>query len=56
MNIEIEVCFNNKARNGDPLNWEADIQKIKSMGYIPKVDIQMGINNYIIWLRENGLL
>lgn len=48
-----KVIFNNKIRKGDPLNWEADITTIKSWGYIQKTTLEDGINNYILWLKNN---
>lgn len=56
MGISKKVVFNQITRKGDPLNWEADIQKIVSIGYSPKVDIAAGIKKYVLWLRESGLL
>lgn len=56
MGLSKNIIFNQVTRPGDPLNWEADIQKIVKMGYTPEVDIETGIKNYVIWLKENALL
>ncbi len=49
-----EIVFSNTNRKGDPLNWEADISKVRSMGFIPKTDIRTGITEYIALLKENA--
>lgn len=46
------VTFNNEVRKGDPLNWEANIDTIKSWGYKQKVSLEEGINNYILWVKD----
>ena len=43
-------------REGDPLNWEADIDKIKSLGYRQTVGIEQGLKQYAEWLQEEGLV
>lgn len=50
----INFCGTN--RKGDPINWEADIKEIKYLGYAPSVNIDEGINKFIKWLDENGLV
>ncbi|WP_395052140.1 NAD-dependent epimerase/dehydratase family protein [Flavobacterium sp.] len=47
-----EIVFNNIVKQGDPLNWKADINLLESMGYKSKVSIENGINNYIQWIKE----
>lgn len=51
-----QLVFKGQNRECDPLYWEADIEKAKKLGYTQSVEITEGINNYILWLRENGLL
>jgi len=53
LNTTKEVRFNNQVKEGDPLNWRADISILKSMGYEPKVALSTGIKNYIDWVLEN---
>lgn len=50
------IVFSGSNRKGDPLNWEADIEKVKMLGYEQKVTIREGINDYVKWLKENELL
>lgn len=49
-----EIVFSNTVRKGDPLNWEADISKVRAMGFSPKTDIRTGITHYVEWLKENA--
>ncbi|WP_028981227.1 NAD-dependent epimerase/dehydratase family protein [Sporocytophaga myxococcoides] len=48
-----EIVFTQQVREGDPLNWRADISKIEELGYSQKVDIESGISMYLKWLKEN---
>ncbi|KAF0129285.1 MAG: dTDP-glucose 4 6-dehydratase [Bacteroidetes bacterium] len=49
-----ELKFNNQVRQGDPLNWEANICKIKDLGYKQQVDLKEGLKRYIEWANENA--
>jgi UDP-glucose 4-epimerase len=53
LNTNKEIKFNNQVKEGDPLNWRADISILKSMGYESKVTLETGIKNYIDWVLEN---
>jgi dTDP-glucose 4,6-dehydratase/UDP-glucose 4-epimerase len=44
-----KIGFSGKARAGDPVNWCADIQKARSLGFQPVVDLEQGIRSYIEW-------
>ncbi|MBM6759078.1 NAD-dependent epimerase/dehydratase family protein [Bacteroides mediterraneensis] len=55
LSIDKSIIFNQEVRPGDPLNWEADITKIQNWGYTQQFNIETGINNYVSWLKENGL-
>jgi UDP-glucose 4-epimerase len=48
------ILFNGHVREGDPLNWKADISKLKFLGYQPSVSIEEGIENYIVWLKSEA--
>lgn len=45
------IRFNNQVKQGDPLNWRADISMLKSLGYRQKVNIETGIQRYIDWIK-----
>lgn len=47
-----EISFSGKSKIGDPLNWKANINKIISLGYSPKVKLEDGVENYITWFKQ----
>lgn len=53
---EKEIVFKGTNRKGDPLNWEADIDKAKELGYSQTTTIETGIKAYATWLKEYGLV
>ena len=48
------ISFNGAERKGDPINWEANIDIIKSWVYEPRVDLENGVKMYFEWLQELG--
>ncbi len=44
------ISFSGHVREGDPLNWQADIRKIQKLGYIQTIDIRKGIEEYVDWI------
>lgn len=46
------ISFNQCERLGNPVNWCADISRIKSLGYEPRIQIHVGIERYVAWLRQ----
>jgi len=48
----INYRFSGNTKQGDPVNWKADISKLKSLGYIQSVDFNFGIKKYNQWLKE----
>lgn len=53
LNFKGTLRFSGYEREGDPLFWVADIEKIKGIGYIQKINIEEGLNKYAEWI--NGL-
>ncbi len=51
--METEYSFSGEIRKGDPSNWQADVTKLKQMGYGPEVDIRTGLHNYFKWVSTN---
>lgn len=52
LNSDKEICFNNVTRPGDPLNWEANIDVLKSFGYQKTIELKEGIKDYITWAEK----
>ena len=44
--------FSNEVRLGDPVNWCADISKMKAWGYVPSMQLEEGICKYINWIKN----
>lgn len=44
------ITFNHETREGDPLNWRADVSLLKKCGYKQNVSIEEGINRYVEWV------
>jgi UDP-glucose 4-epimerase len=50
--LPFSYSFTQEVREGDPLNWRADIGVLRSFGYVQQVSFEEGIENYCRWLRE----
>lgn len=48
-----QIMFSNEQQRGYPINWHADISKIKSTGFQPKVSINLGMDLYAKWFKSN---
>jgi UDP-glucose 4-epimerase len=49
LNSNKQIKFNNISRDGDPLNWCADISLLKSWGYIQSVELAQGLKSFLNW-------
>lgn len=56
LSLQNVVSFAGDYRKGDPLNWRADINKLKALGYQQMVTIDQGLNKYAQWLQEEKLV
>jgi UDP-glucose 4-epimerase len=36
---------------GNPLNWQADISQLKSIGFTPAVELERGVKTFVTWCR-----
>ncbi len=46
------IHFSGEKREGDPINWLADISKLKTLGYKKTVDMAEGLKKYVKWVEE----
>lgn len=46
------IYFTGSRREGEPINWKADITKLKNLGYKQKVSFDMGVVMYADWLKS----
>jgi UDP-glucose 4-epimerase len=49
--IQAGCFFNGKVREGDPLNWRADISKLTLLGFKPDVELQQGLKLVANWMQ-----
>ncbi len=52
LQIDNELKFNNIVREGDPVRWVADLQKIKQLGFIQTISISEGLYQYAEWYKS----
>lgn len=52
MHYQGKINFLGENREGDPLNWEADISLLKKMGYTNSVNLKDGLTKYIKWIES----
>ncbi len=52
MNWNGRILFSGENKLGDPINWKADIEKIKKIGYIQQFDFSKGIDKVTEWLKD----
>ena len=52
LNWNGKINYSQTIRKGDPLNWKADITKLKQAGYQQKHSLQGGLKEYTQWLKE----
>lgn len=50
-NKQIEYMFRGERREGDPINWVADISRLRELGYKQEVLIKDGLESYIKWVK-----
>jgi UDP-glucose 4-epimerase len=49
MNSKKEIIYSGASRPGDPLYWQADISRLSSLGFQPKIPLTEGAYNYCQW-------
>ncbi|MCG9892423.1 MAG: NAD-dependent epimerase/dehydratase family protein [Thermosynechococcaceae cyanobacterium MS004] len=51
LNLQIPLEFDGARSPGIPCNWQADIRKIKTLGFQPEVPLEQGIQVFAQWCR-----
>lgn len=46
------IIFDGYVREGDPINWRADISRLEKLGYKKAVNIENGIKFYVDWINS----
>jgi len=44
-----KILFSGETRQGDPVNWKADVTKAKSIGFVNRIQLGEGVHSYINW-------
>jgi UDP-glucose 4-epimerase len=52
MNVSPTYVYTGSVRAGDPIDWVADIQKIRSIGFSPRYSLEEGIEKTVSWFRN----
>ena len=47
-----KIIFNGCSKPGDPINWRADIDRIKNIGFVATADFKKEVLNYIRWFNQ----
>jgi len=47
-----EVQFNQQNRLEDPLNWKADISKIRNLDFDPSISLHIGMQQLVQWMKS----
>lgn len=48
-----KIGFSGNVKEGDPVNWQADISLLKSLGYQRSYTLDDGVREYISWFVKN---
>ncbi len=56
MQSNVKVHFAGNTREGDPLNWKADIALLKETSFIPAYNFAEGLTQYCTWLQNKQYL
>ncbi|CAN5375901.1 NAD-dependent epimerase/dehydratase family protein [soil metagenome] len=48
-----EISFSGAVRQGDPLNWRADISRLLETGYRPRISLAEGVAQFADWVRSD---
>ncbi len=51
LGIKTEVIFSGEPRAGDPERWQADIGRLRSLGFEVAVPLETGVRRYAAWVR-----
>lgn len=48
-----DMVFRNEQIEGYPINWRADISKLKTLGFAPETNMQQGLEQYYQWIKHH---
>lgn len=47
---ECKIKFGGQIKEGNPINWKADISKISNLGFFPKISLEVGLKKVANWM------
>jgi UDP-glucose 4-epimerase len=50
----LDLNFNGNRKVGDPQFWEADITRLKSLGFKPSITLEAGLTGYAEWVKNGA--
>lgn len=53
MNWDGDIQFSGAVRQGDPLNWRADISRLLATGYVPETTFRRGVDQFANWVHAD---
>lgn len=51
LDAQIQPAFDGAATPGNPLNWRADIERLRALGFTPSVSLEQGLRGVAAWSR-----
>ncbi|MBX7199789.1 MAG: NAD(P)-dependent oxidoreductase [Rhodospirillaceae bacterium] len=51
LGAQVRITFNGQARAGDPRHYQADITRLRALGFTPRTDLKAGLKRYAVWLK-----
>jgi len=52
LDLSLPINFNGQQRPGDPLYWQADVSRLRALGFQTAVDFPVGVQAYAQWARQ----
>lgn len=52
---ESQIFFDGQGKEGNPINWKADISKLQKLGYSKQKELRDGVLEYVQWAQKEVL-
>jgi len=56
LGVDVPLRFNGVVKPGDPRYYHADITRASALGWRPSVQLSDGIDEYVHWVRRDGMV
>ena len=56
MGVELSFEYDGVSRPGDPLRWQADISRLKALGFYPEIPLNEGLREVAHWIENVHLV